>query len=71
MLATLLTVICLIFSLEGALIKNNPNDFKVGDLFYAIPYHICPTVAKYSKAYTVKEGEVGPFWEIEARDYQV
>ena len=71
-----------IFGLEGAVHKgqseehlmveyHKPNDFKVGDLFYAIPYHICPTVAKYSKAYTVKEGEVGPFWEIEARDYQV
>ena len=46
------------------------DNFKVGDLFYAIPYHICPTVAKYSKAYTVTEGDLGPFWEIEARDYQ-
>jgi len=47
------------------------NKFKVGDLFYAIPYHICPTVAKYNKAYTVIKGELGPFWEIEARDYQL
>ncbi|MDA8644060.1 D-TA family PLP-dependent enzyme [Flavobacteriaceae bacterium] len=70
-----------IFGLEGAVHKgqseehliveyHKPNDFKIGDLFYAIPYHICPTVAKYSKAYTLKDGELGSFWEIEARDYQ-
>jgi hypothetical protein len=28
-------------------------------------------VAKYNKAYTVIKGELGPFWEIEARDYQL
>lgn len=49
---------------------NKKNDFKIGDLFYAIPFHICPTVAKYKKAYIVKNGEIGTFWEIEARDYQ-
>ena len=49
---------------------KNANNFKVGDLFYAIPYHICPTVAKYSKAYTIVNGEIGDFWKIEARDYQ-
>ena len=49
---------------------NKKNDFKIGDLFYAIPFHICPTVAKYKKAYIVKNGEIGAFWEIEARDYQ-
>tara|TARA_B100000780_G_scaffold134101_1_gene94033 strand:+ start:995 stop:2098 length:1104 start_codon:yes stop_codon:yes gene_type:complete len=48
-----------------------PNDFKVGDLFYAIPFHICPTVAKYNKAYTVDSGNIGAFWNIEARDYQI
>ena len=49
---------------------NKNNDFKIGDLFYAIPFHICPTVAKYKKAYTIKNGEIGTFWEIDARDYQ-
>jgi D-serine deaminase-like pyridoxal phosphate-dependent protein len=71
-----------ILGLENALHKGQseehliieytePNNFKVGDLFYAIPYHICPTVAKHNKAYTVIKGELGPFWEIEARDYQL
>ena len=71
-----------ILGLEGAVHKGQseehlileykePNDFKVGDLFYAIPYHICPTVAKYQKAYEIKDGVIGSFWEIEARDYQI
>ena len=71
-----------ILGLEGAVHKGQseehlileykePNDFKVGDLFYAIPYHICPTVAKYQKAYAIKDGVIGSFWEIEARDYQI
>ncbi|MBF12596.1 MAG: threonine aldolase [Flavobacteriaceae bacterium] len=45
------------------------NNFKIGDLFYAIPYHICPTVAKYSKAYAVIGGEIDSFWKIEAQNY--
>lgn len=47
------------------------NEFKVGDLFYALPYHICPTVAKYNRAYTIEKGKHKGFWEIEARDYQI
>ena len=70
-----------IFGLEESILKGQSeehlmveykkeNNFKIGDLFYAIPYHICPTVAKYSKAYTVRDKKLGSFWEIEARDYQ-
>ena len=70
-----------IIGLEGALHKGqseehlivehkDANNYKVGDLFYAIPYHICPTVAKYNKAYTVVKEELDGVWNIEARDYQ-
>ena len=50
---------------------NKKNDFKVGDLFYALPYHICPTVAKYNRAYTVENHIHTGYWDIEARDYQI
>jgi len=70
-----------ILGLEGAIHERqseehlvvrheNADQFKVGELFYALPYHICPTVAKYQKAYTVIKGQLKSFWEIEARDYQ-
>lgn len=71
-----------ILGLEGAIHKGqseehliieykSPNEFKVGDLFYALPYHICPTVAKYNMAYTAINGKLGPSWSIEARNYQL
>lgn len=44
---------------------------KVGDLFYAVPVHICPTVAKYNAAYVCHEHEVKEVWPIEARDYLI
>ncbi len=42
---------------------------EVGKIFYAIPYHICPTVAKYNKAYTVSKSKKTGTWDIDARDY--
>ena len=71
-----------LLGLEGAVHKGQseehlmveykaPNAFKIGDLFYALPYHICPTVAKYNQAYTAVKGELGPSWTIEARHYQL
>ena len=57
---------------EHLMVKfDESNSFKVGDLFYALPYHICPTVAKYNKVYTVIDGVVGPLWDVEARAYQL
>lgn len=47
------------------------NDFKVGDLFYALPYHICPTVAKYNRVYIIEDGVHTGYWNVEARDHQI
>ena len=41
--------------------------FKVGDVLYALPVHICPTVALYDKLLVVKEGAVVDQWEVVAR----
>ena len=49
--------------------SNEANKHEVGKLFYAIPYHICPTVAKYNKAYTVIKSKKTGTWDIDARDY--
>jgi len=40
----------------------------VGDVFYGVPYHVCPTIALYDRAYTVEEGRVTGFWKNIARD---
>jgi hypothetical protein len=36
-----------------------------------LPYHICPTVAKYNRAYTVENRTHTGYWDIQARDYQI
>lgn len=56
---------------EEHLIVETPlaSHYQVGDLCYALPYHICPTVVKYNKARTVSKGNPLEYWEIKARDY--
>lgn len=41
--------------------------FQVGDVLYALPIHVCPTVALYDKLLAVEEGKVVDEWEVVAR----
>jgi len=43
------------------------DSIQVGDVFYGVPYHICPTVALYDEACVIQEGELEGRWAIEAR----
>ena len=58
---------------EEHLVLHYPKSetLKIGDIFYAIPMHICPTVAKYSKVLTVEDGQITGAWKIAARDHQM
>ncbi len=47
------------------------HGFKVGDVLYGIPIHICPTVALYERALTVENGSVSGEWKIIARDRKI
>jgi D-serine deaminase-like pyridoxal phosphate-dependent protein len=42
-------------------------EFEVGDCLYAIPGHVCPTVALHEDAWVVRDGRAGDRWKIEAR----
>ena len=44
------------------------GNFKPGDVLYAIPTHVCPTVHIHSHALVVENGAVTQKWEIVARD---
>ncbi|WP_257669891.1 D-TA family PLP-dependent enzyme [Parapedobacter tibetensis] len=44
------------------------HQWKVGDVLYGLPYHICPTVALYERAITVAHGEFVAYWPITARN---
>ncbi len=50
---------------------SKDHNFKVGDILYALPIHICPTVALYDRAVIIKDGEVCDTWKVIARDRQI
>ena len=43
---------------------------EVGDAHYAIPKHICPTVAKYDTLTVISNGNVIDHWEVVARTHK-
>ena len=47
------------------------DNFEVGDIFYAIPMHICPTVAKYDDLLTIEGGKVTGSWKVAARNQKI
>ena len=54
---------------EHLVLKVAPqHSYSVGDLFYGIPHHVCPTCALYEKALVVEEGQITDSWKVMARD---
>jgi D-serine deaminase-like pyridoxal phosphate-dependent protein len=47
---------------------NGGHGFRIGDVLYGVPYHVCPTVALYDRAYTIEDGRVTGEWKNTARD---
>jgi D-serine deaminase-like pyridoxal phosphate-dependent protein len=41
--------------------------WRVGDLLYGVPHHICPTVALHQEATVVEDGAVVDTWPVTAR----
>ncbi len=53
---------------EHMVFKTVPGiDYKVGDVLYGVPFHICPTVALHEIAHTVVDGLAGEKWRNAAR----
>lgn len=44
------------------------NTLKIGDVLYALPIHICPTVALYEKVAWVQNRKVEGYWQVTARN---
>ncbi|NNF19055.1 MAG: D-TA family PLP-dependent enzyme [Flavobacteriaceae bacterium] len=56
---------------EHLVIKpKTSKGMAIGDVIYAIPMHICPTVAKYPKLKVVEQGEIIAEWRVAARDHE-
>ncbi|MEO6327798.1 MAG: D-TA family PLP-dependent enzyme [Ginsengibacter sp.] len=57
---------------EHLVVETIPDhSYKIGDVFYGLPIHICPTCALYERAFIVKNNEVCGEWEIIARDRKI
>jgi D-serine deaminase-like pyridoxal phosphate-dependent protein len=44
------------------------DKYPPGSVVFAVPTHICPTVAMHKQAYVVERGQVTEMWDILARD---
>jgi D-serine deaminase-like pyridoxal phosphate-dependent protein len=53
------------------LVTTEGHSHKVGDVFYGLPYHVCPTVALYESVYTIENGRVTGEWKNMARDRKI
>ncbi|HSN10157.1 MAG TPA: D-TA family PLP-dependent enzyme [Hanamia sp.] len=47
------------------------ENIVIGDLFYGVPYHICPTVALYDEANIIENGDVVDKWNVIARKKKI
>ncbi|WP_421939918.1 D-TA family PLP-dependent enzyme [Pedobacter sp.] len=47
------------------------HTFRVGDLLYCLPYHVCPTVALYEHATCISAGLAGENWGISSRKRKI
>lgn len=57
---------------EHSVLKvGNWDSITIGDVFYALPYHICPTVALHGEVSVVENGEVTDTWEVSARNRKI
>ncbi len=45
--------------------------FKIGDVLYGVPVHICPTVALYERAIVIEDGNAVDEWKVIARDRKI
>ncbi len=55
---------------EEHLVIETPHadEFEIGAVIYALPAHVCPTVALHSHLHAVEGGEVVTSWQVTARD---
>ena len=47
------------------------HSYKIGDVIYGMPYHVCPTVALYERVITIENNQIGGEWKNIARDRKI
>ncbi|MEP6584918.1 MAG: D-TA family PLP-dependent enzyme [Ginsengibacter sp.] len=58
---------------EEHLVVETANDhsYNLGDVFYGLPVHICPTVALYERAFVIENNKLSGEWKTIARDRKI
>jgi D-serine deaminase-like pyridoxal phosphate-dependent protein len=57
---------------EHLVVEAGENySYKVGDILYGLPIHICPTIALYERALIVENNFANGEWKIIARDRKI
>lgn len=49
----------------------NSTDHRIGEVFYGVPIHICPTCALYDQVQVVENNRVVTTWKVIARDRSI
>jgi D-serine deaminase-like pyridoxal phosphate-dependent protein len=52
---------------EEHLVVTTSKELNLGDLVYALPKHICPTMALHEQVYVLEKNEVVDKWDVVAR----
>jgi D-serine deaminase-like pyridoxal phosphate-dependent protein len=66
------TAVVLAQSEEHLLLRlDDAASHPVGEVFYGLPYHICPTCALYERAVTVTDHRADGEWSMVARDRRI
>jgi D-serine deaminase-like pyridoxal phosphate-dependent protein len=47
---------------------KSTKKYVIGDIFYGVPVHICPTVALYDKVAVIKNNQCAGYWNVAARN---
>ena len=50
---------------------QNWEAIRVGDVFYGVPYHVCPSVALHEEAQVVQDNRVVETWSVVARKRKI
>ena len=50
---------------------KDPEVHELGEVWYGLPYHICPTCALYERAATVEDHRLSSEWTMIARDRRI
>ncbi|GAA5220007.1 D-TA family PLP-dependent enzyme [Membranihabitans marinus] len=50
---------------------DSTESYSVGDIFYALPIHICPTLAMYDELLIIEDGKWTENWKTTARNRKI